>query len=917
MLLISESWERENLTLDKIINLEDHTVISNVHQRIGQGGRPAIIANHTKFHVKNLTNTVVQVPWGVEAVWCLLTPRKVRNDNKVQCIACCAIYSKPNSNRKTLLLDHISDAFNILSTKFGRGLHFVLAGDTNDLKLDPILSLSPNFQQIVKKWTRLDPPAILDPVVTTLARLYQEPQCLDPLDADPDKNGSKSDHRIVLVKPISTINNKSARQSKLVKTRPMPQSGIDQMKSWFIDQDWDKVYQAESADQKAEIFQTILTQKLDEIFPEKVRKFNSDDQPWVSHKLKQMDRRRKRIYHKQRRSEKWRHLDKAFKEEMKSAKAKFYQKAVEEIKVAKPSQWYSFLKKISSHDQHKSEIPVVEEINHLPDQAQAEVIADQFTAIQNEYNPINKDDISIPSFEESSIPQFHPSEVWLALSRIDANKATCPGDFPARLIKLFAAYITEPLTHIFNVSLKSGKYPKVYKFEICTPVPKVHPTEKVSQLHNISGLLNFDKIFEKLIAQLMISDMDSFMDPAQYGNKKGVSIQHYLIKMIHKILKALDNNKHEAFAVIASLIDWNNAFPRQCPTLGIKAFIDTGVRSSLIPVLVDYFSDRQMSVKWRGHRSEARKINGGGPQGATIGILEYLAQSNKSAECVSEANRFRFIDDLSVLEIINLLTVGLTSFNIKGHVPSHIPSHNQFIPPENLESQKWLNQINQWTKEQKMMINEQKTKNIIFNFTRKYQFTTRLTINDEPIEELKSTRLLGTVIQSDLNWDMNTAEIVRKANARMQLLRKIVSFGAPIQDLKQIYILFIRSLLEQSATVWHSSLSLQNITDIERVQKSACKLILGEKYENYQNALLQLDMLTLSERREELCINFAKKCVKNPKTASMFPLNTKKHGMNTRKFEKYHVEHANHERFRKSAIIYMQNLLNQQDNDQK
>ena len=108
-----------------------------------------------------------------------------------------------------------------------------------------------------------------------------------------------------------------------------------------------------------------------------------------------------------------------------------------------------------------------------------------------------------------------------------------------------------------------------------------------------------------------------------------------------------------------------------------------------------------------------------------------------------------------------------------------------------------------------MMINEQKTKNIIFNFTRKYQFTTRLTINDEPIEELKSTRLLGTVIQNDLNWDMNTAEIVRKANARMQLLRKIVSFGAPIQDLKQIYILFIRSLLEQSATVWHSSLSFR------------------------------------------------------------------------------------------------------------
>ena len=66
--------------------------------------------------------------------------------------------------------------------------------------------------------------------------------------------------------------------------------------------------------------------------------------------------------------------------------------------------------------------------------------------------------------------------------------------------------------------------------------------------------------------------------------------------------------------------------------------------------------------------------------------------------------------------------------------------------------------------------------------------------------------------------------------SRVQLLRKIVSFAAPIQDLKQIYIRFVRSMLEQSATtVWHSSLSMQNITDTERVRKSAFKLILGEK----------------------------------------------------------------------------------------
>ena len=104
-----------------------------------------------------------------------------------------------------------------------------------------------------------------------------------------------------------------------------------------------------------------------------------------------------------------------------------------------------------------------------------------------------------------------------------------------------------------------------------------------------------------------------------------------------------------------------------------------------------------MSVKWHGCRSVPRTIKGGGPQGATIGILEYLSQSNHNSDCVNPQDRFKFLDDLSVLEIVNLLTMGISSFNIKAQVPSHIPEHNQIIPAQNLKSQEWLHQINDWT----------------------------------------------------------------------------------------------------------------------------------------------------------------------------------------------------------------------------
>ena len=49
-----------------------------------------------------------------------------------------------------------------------------------------------------------------------------------------------------------------------------------------------------------------------------------------------------------------------------------------------------------------------------------------------------------------------------------------------------------------------------------------------------------------------------------------------------------------------------------------------------------------MKVKWCGLTSTERKLNGGGPQGATFGIWEYLAQSNDNVNCVDPNNRFKF-----------------------------------------------------------------------------------------------------------------------------------------------------------------------------------------------------------------------------------------------------------------------------------
>ena len=140
----------------------------------------------------------------------------------------------------------------------------------------------------------------------------------------------------------------------------------------------------------------------------------------------------------------------------------------------------------------------------------------------------------------------------------------------------------------------------------------------------------------------------------------------------------------------------------------------------------------------------------------------------------------------------------------------------------------------------------------------------------------------------------------------------MAGFGTPPEDMKNIYILFIRSLLEQSATVWHSSISLENAEDLERVQKSALKVILQDQYKGYKNALNRLDLESLHDRRENLCLNFAIKCTQK-KLENVFPKNSKQHEMITRNPEVYKVQFANTERLKNSPIIYMQELLNENE----
>ena len=157
-----------------------------------------------------------------------------------------------------------------------------------------------------------------------------------------------------------------------------------------------------------------------------------------------------------------------------------------------------------------------------------------------------------------------------------------------------------------------------------------------------------------------------------------------------------------------------------------------------------------------------------------------------------------------------------------------------------------------------MKINKKKTKTMLFNFTHNFQFTTNLCLEDEQIEIVQKMKILGTIISENLSWDANCENIIQRVTKRMQMLVKCHSFGASNSEMVILWISFCRSVLEQSCVVLDSSLPVENISDLERLQKSFCKLVLNNEFESYETCLDKLNLQKLSEIRKELTLKFAK-----------------------------------------------------------
>lgn len=152
-------------------------------------------------------------------------------------------------------------------------------------------------------------------------------------------------------------------------------------------------------------------------------------------------------------------------------------------------------------------------------------------------------------------------------------------------------------------------------------------------------------------------------------------------------------------------------------------------------------------------------------------------------------------------------------------------------------------------------------------------------------------------------------QLVKSANKKMWFLRRLKILGASTDTLVDIYKLFVRQGMEIASPAWSSGLTRGNITQLERVQSQATKVICGWTPLNSEQRFNKLSLQDLKSRRLQLTKKFAIQFSADPRFESLFPLSN---GPATRNKNKHSVPQCNTRRYQTSPLVAFIDILNQE-----
>ena len=575
----------------------------------------------------------------------------------------------------------------------------------------------------------------------------------------------------------------------------------------------------------------------------------------------------------------WRKLRNKVKREIEKAKVDYHANRIRDLQKTESRKWYQQIKKVtkSGRSELRLNIPGVQDDD---EKGKADAVNEMFTKVSAHVPPLNTAELPAYLPAKDPPPQLYPWEVYSELKKINPTKSGGPDKIPGKIVKEFAYELSIPLTNILNASFTEGIVPTQWKKGIVVPVPKQSPLS-LDKLRPISLTSIFAKVAEGFVAGWVIDDIGDSIDMRQFGNVSGVSTNHYLVNLMHYLFSGAEVS-HNVGTVV--LTDFSKAFDLVDHTILIDKIIRMGVRRNIVPWICDFLHNRKQCVRFNNTLSEDLQLTAGVPQGTKLGPIGFQILINDAA-ANAESEYWKYVDDLTFAE------------NNTGTMQGHLQDD--------------LHEFSKWSSSNGLNLNAKKCQALEINFSRASPHHADLKIGSDKLEYVDQAKILGLWLQNDLKWQTQVDVMLKKAYKRLFMLRALKRFGFDQDELTVVYKSYVRPVIEYADVVWHSGLTHKQACDLERIQRRACRTILGSQFTTYTESIKQCNLERLSERRVDHCLKFAKGLVDNPRTSHLLPpTRISTHGRNLRNANKFSQPKIKTNRFKQSPIPYFVSLLN-------
>ena len=403
-------------------------------------------------------------------------------------------------------------------------------------------------------------------------------------------------------------------------------------------------------------------------------------------------------------------------------------------------------------------------------------------------------------YETFSIPEMTIFEVGKYISSIGQKTTQGHDGISNKILLLSLPYIVHHLTYMYNMCIKTSKFPSILKIAKVVPLPKVKKPSNLNDYRPISILSTLSKPIEKHIHKHLLQFMDqhNLLHTLQSGFRPKHSCQTALTHFTDQLLNSI-NTRHINGVVF---LDLKKAFDLVSHNVLLEKLRMYQLNTDTIIFLKSYLANRKQAVLADGCLSYEGTITTGIPQGSVLGPLLFNI----------------FINDLP----LSITSTGITCELFADDCSLVTAGTN--IECINSKLQVSLTEILAWCFNNQMVLNPEKTKCMVVTTRQKHQLqklSLNLVLNNHTIEQVTEHRHLGVIIDDRLNWEKHINTLSKSVAKNVYLLSRLTH----VTNYEACYFFFhahIMSLINYASNLWDNSDDV-HLVRLHSIHKRALK----------------------------------------------------------------------------------------------